>query len=107
MKKPKKEKINIEKYSHYFESYTPYTPQDLREIASSMESCGVISVEFCLDGYDGHFKCLEKKLETDRELERRYKKELASYNKYLKSEDNRKKKLIIEAKKLGLKLIEE
>lgn len=106
MKTPKKQKKIIEEDSFLFESHTVYTPEDLREIASEMESEGVISVEFHIGGYEGYFECLKKRLETDKELEARHKKELALHEKFLKNKEKRKQQLIKEAKQLGLKISE-
>lgn len=115
MKKPNKEKQLI---CHYDTSWLP-TDQRLssgffRELADSMDNLGISFLELDIVGnrYDDypHLDVVEYKYETEGEARKRYNKEAKEYAKYkenlAKAEEKRKKSLIKEAKKLGLKITE-
>lgn len=104
MKKPSKQQQLIEEYSSILEICVNYTPEDLRNIADSMED---MNIEFVrIEG--GFQEFVQGKKESDQEAEVRYKKEIKKWETWKKKEVERQEKqrqrLIKEAKKLGMTL---
>lgn len=110
MKKPNPKPIRVSKESTILDVSTEYGPDDLRCIADQMEEDGVLAIEIEIEGYEYDLTFIEHRLETDEETAKRYEREKKAYEKYLKaqqeSKERRKKRLIKEAKELGLKINE-
>ena len=95
--------------SKYIDMYKDVTPEILRNAADKLEECDVESFKFKNNttryGYSNNVKrCLEKRLETDAEMNTRIKKEQAKKIAEFKKIEKQRKDLILEAKKLGLVL---
>lgn len=90
----------IDETSHLFESYTSYTPTGLRSIADYMENRGIINVEFSA-GYDG-FECIITRPETEKEMEKRIKKEQAQLEKSRTYKEKQRADLIKKAKQMKI-----
>ena len=106
MKQPTKKPKEIESTSYMLETWSENTPEDFRVIADQMEAEGVSTITIMLN--DDSIDIIQHKLETDIEAEVRYTKEFKKYQTWKKKEakakDNRRMRLIKEAKKLGLKI---
>ncbi len=113
MQKPSKEPKETRELSYLLETYTSYSPSQLRSIADLMEQNNLLFLEIGIEGDygDSDFTCHQIRMETEQEAEKRFKRETKEYNKYLemqkKVKDKKKEKLIKEAKKLGLKVVDE
>lgn len=108
MKKPSKEPVLISEESYLFDIGIRYTPEDLINMANKMKENNILNIE--IDKYYDDIRIYEYRMETELEAEKRYNKEMKQYKKYQKTQksnkESRKKKLIKEAKALGLELIE-
>lgn len=109
MKKPTKTPQKIRESSTLMDIFTGYSPEDLEEIASQMRDLNIESISIEPDEYS-YAECHETRLETEKEAEVRYHKELKKWEKWKENEEKkkvrRKEKLIKEAQKLGLKVEE-
>lgn len=105
MGKPIKEKTKQEFDSILIQENTKYTAKCLRNIADEMNDSNIeyiiLRAKTCYD--DCYIECCENRLETEEEKQERYKIELERYNNLY----NKKQQLINEAKRFGLKLVEE
>lgn len=104
-------KIYIDKEcnaSKYIDLYKDVTPEVLRDAADKLEECDVKSFKFKIStGYYGTKRCVEKRLETDAEMNARIKKENAKKIAEFKKLKKKKEEIIEQGKKLGLVLTEE
>jgi len=105
MKKPCEKPQDIIKRSYLMESYVKYKPEDLRNIASEMENENISWIEF-----DCELDLEQGNMESQHEANVRYAKELKKWESWREKEKKYKEKaqerLIREAKKYGLTLIE-
>lgn len=108
MKKPTK-KLQIKEVSSTLIDYGKYTPDQLRDIADTMDLDNVAYIRLEPTGWESGFEVYKGVYETQQEMEERYKKELVAYNSWKKLHEEHKQKRIIalekEAKALGLKVI--
>lgn len=113
MQKPNKKPREVLEFASFLNIYTTYSPANLRSIADKMESGNILSLKLALnDIYSGcQLTCYQKRIETEEEAEKRFKKEEKEYKRQLalqkKAQAKRKQSLIKEAKKLGLKVVDE
>ena len=106
MKRPSKKPQIIRKQSDLVTSWTPYKPEDLEDVAKKMRDRNIDYIEFGEEGYgDSYFVCYEVSTETPDQVEKRYKKELAEYNKFKQQQKDRKLKQLKQlAKELGVEI---
>ena len=106
MKKPSKNPILKKARCHLFDIEVVYSPDDLRDIAYSMETQNLEGIMLEASYETSDF--VEFRRETPREASVRYGKELKKWNKWKedqkKAKQKKKDRLIREAKKLGLKI---
>ena len=112
MKKPINETKTIKRKSRLLKPNTEYTIDELKSIIDKMQQKNVKSVQINTRySYATYVEIKETREETKQEAEKRYQGELTKYNNYLKKNKvaiaRKKQKLIKEATKLGLKVVEE
>lgn len=105
MRKPKKYPIVIKEKSSLLETWTGYSPDDLRYIAKQMEEDNILELSIEVDNCS-FAEYHQSRLESQIEADVRYAKELKKWETWKKSErvrkENDKKRTIAQAKKLGL-----
>ena len=112
MKKPNPDRklISIDGNS-LLDTYVSLDSNYFRTLADYMDSKDIKHIEITCDGYDSDVVIHASRLETEEEASKRYARELKEYEKEkIKQEKNKEIKkadLIKEAKKLGLKVVEE
>jgi len=96
-------KKNIQIKTNMLDLYC-ITPEHLRNVADQMEDDGISCIEFDFDGGYNNVEITEysTRQETDQEYEARLKKEKADKKKKEYANSTKKKKIIIEARKMGL-----
>jgi len=108
MKRPTKTPLIVRKPSTKIELFDQYPPNELIQIAEEMKAEGILDIEI-EPGWDS-CEIFERRLETELEAEVRYKKEMKKYKTFKKREEinkeKKKERLIRDAKKLGLKVVE-
>lgn len=81
MKRPKKEQQKIITTNDFFNTYTNYSSNDLRDIADRMDDQDILSISLEIFNNYGDYdlKVNQTTLESINEMEKRYKRELKEW----------------------------
>ena len=111
MAKPNPQPQLMNQQSYLIMSNDRYSPEDIIAIADYMTNNNIVGIEIGIDDYSSHLICYECRMETEKEAQKRYERELKKYKTELdqkkRNKESEKAHLIKQAKKLGLKVVEQ